>query len=388
MGLFLDLLHVPVDVTNEALEGLYKALSGGGHDHGDDGIWKPHQSPLLQRLVELFTQRGLTHLEGVKTSLEAWQAGHKYKPSPVPAPLPAGTLQRWSADELALAKLYLESLPPALWTLDDHMLCIDMVVQTHLPMEVLQPEAEWMAVRAGLMGKVQANMAADPTPKQADAILAALPSTIGGAVTQFSLQPAQRASLEFARVRAVENVRALSEKVRHTMRTVVVTDLEQRAFGNVPAGTSSLQTKLLDAFGELNRDWRRIAVTEAGEAQTQGYIASLAPGTKVKRVERYENACAFCRKIDGVVATVVAPDHPDKDPDTMVWVGKNNIGRSASPRKRVGDVLVERDAAERWWLPAGLAHPHCRGRWVPVITDEPGDDADFGEWLRTTLGKS
>lgn len=384
MGLFLDILQVPVGVTNDALEGIYKAMSDG-HDHGDDGIWKPHESPLLKRLIELFTQRGLDHIAAAKDGLQAWQAGKNHTPSPAPMALPPGMLQRWSADELSLAKLYLSSLPVAQWTLDDHMLCIDMVVQTHLSPEVLQPEAEWLAVRAGMMGKVQANMAADATPKQADAILAALPSTVAGAVMQFALQPQQVAALDFARVRAVENVRALSEIVRHKMRTLVAADLEQKAFGNIPAGTSSLQTKLLDAFGELNRDWRRIAVTEAGEAQTQGYIASLAPGTKVKRVERYDNACAFCRRIDGKVVTVVAASAPDKDPDTMVWPGKNNIGRSASPRKRVGDLLVEREPHELWVIPAGLAHPHCRGRWLPTIQDAPGDDVAFGDWLRSTL---
>ena len=63
-------------------------------------------------------------------------------------------------------------------------------------------------------------------------------------------------------------------------------------------GGSSLETKLMDQFATLNRDWRRIAVTEAGEAQTAGYIASVPRGTKVKRVEQYKNACAFCRKIE------------------------------------------------------------------------------------------
>ena len=387
MGLFIDLLHVPVRVCNDALEGIYKAMSDG-HGHGDDGIWKPHQSPLLKRLVELFTQRGLDRLSAVKNSLLDWQAGHLHQPSSIPAPLPAGTLQRWSADELALANLYLRSLPPAQWTLDDHMLCIDMVVQTHLPLEFLQSEAEWLATRAGMMGKVQANMDADATAKQADKVLAALPSTVTGAVAQFTLTPALHATLEFARVRAAENVRALTDTVRHKMRTLITADLEQKAFGNVPPGTSSLETQLFDAFGDLNRDWRRLAVTEAGEAQTQGYVASLAPGTKVRRVERYDNACAFCRKIDDVVATVVAANAPNKDEKTMVWPGKNNIGRSASPRKRVGDLLVEREPHEMWQLPAGLAHPHCRGRWVPVITDAPGDDKDFGDWLRATLASS
>lgn len=152
--------------------------------------------------------------------------------------------------------------------------------------------------------------------------------------------------------------------------------------------TSSLQTKLFDEFSTLNRDWRRIAVTEAGEAQTQGYIASLPLGTKVERVEQYANACKFCKKIHGRVAEIVSPNAPDKNPETQIWAGKNNIGRSASPRKRVGNVLVPRTEEEMWQLPAGLAHPHCRGRWVPTLQDEPGDDPDFGDWLRSTLGAS
>jgi hypothetical protein len=71
----------------------------------------------------------------------------------------------------------------------------------------------------------------------------------------------------------------------------------------------------------------------------------------------------------------------------MIWAGKSNIGRSASPRKRVGNLLVEREPHEMWWIPAGLAHPHCRGRWLPVMEDQPGDDPDFGAWLRVTLEK-
>jgi hypothetical protein len=70
----------------------------------------------------------------------------------------------------------------------------------------------------------------------------------------------------------------------------------------------------------------------------------------------------------------------------MIWPGKNNVGRSASPKKRVGDVLVDREPDEMWQIPAGLAHPHCRGRWVPVIEDAPGDDPAFADELRAILG--
>ncbi|MNC71135.1 hypothetical protein D3C75_1220200 [compost metagenome] len=83
---------------------------------------------------------------------------------------------------------------------------------------------------------------------------------------------------------------------------------------------------------------------------------------------------------------MVPADHPNKNGETQIWPGKNNIGRSASPRKRVGEELVEREEHELYWLPAGLSHPHCRGRWVPVLADEPGDDVEFGDWLRDLLG--
>ena len=375
MGLFLDLINLSAPVTDGALEFIYKAH----HDHGDDGIWKPHESPLIRRLVELFTERGIAHLDGVKDSLAAWHAGHNHHPSPAPVQPPPGMVQYWSGDELALARLYLESLPPAMWTLDDHMLCVELVMQSNMPPGLLAQEADWLATKATMMGKVQANMEKEPTAKQADALLA-------GATSAPASTPIQAAVLTFARARAAENVRALTEATRHKLRSIIAADLEQRMVGSLPPGTSSLQTKLLDAFGELNRDWRRIAVTEAGEAQNQGLIASLPYGAKVKRVEQYAGACAFCRRIDGVVATVVDPAKADKDPDSDVWVGKNNIGRSASPRKRVGDVLVEREPHEMWQLPAGLAHPHCRGRWV-VVSDgpKPGDDPDFAALLGSIL---
>ena len=385
MGLFLDLLHVPVGVTNAALEGIYKALSDG-HDHGEDGIWKPHESPLIRRLVELFTQRGIDRLAAVQQAMSDWQTGKNHTPSTTPVAVPPGMVQRWTPDELALVRVYLESVPPAQWTLDDHMMAIDLTMQTLLAPADLVAEAEWLAVRAGMMGKVQANMAAAPTVKQADAILAALPFTIAGAEQHFQLKPAERSVLNFARVRAAEHVTSLADGARHKMRSIMAADLEQKVLGTPPTGDSSLQTKLLDAFGELNRDWRRIAITEAGEAQLQGLVASMKPGAKLKRVEQYKGACAFCRKIDGLVVTVVTAGAPKKNPDTEIWPGKNNIGRSASPRKRVGDVLVEREPHEMWQVPAGLVHPHCRGRWLHVDDGaQPGDDPDFAAWLSATL---
>ncbi len=379
--LFLDVMPLGEISTNDALEFIFKSI----HDR-DDGIWLPHDSILIRRLIELFSQRGLDRLTYVRDQIIEWETGAHYNEHSVIIPRP-NMMERWNKEELSFVKIYLESLFPTDWTLDDHMLAIDYVVQRYLPADEMKTEAEWLTTRAGLMGKVQANLDAAVALSGAvvDKILGAMPTTVKQADTQFNLPAQQKSMLDFARVRAAENVRALTESVRHDMRSTIINHLE----GNVAAvsGTpsQSLQSKLFDRFAVHNRDWRRIAVTEAGEAQTQGYVASLAVGTKIKRVERYANACKFCRKIDGVIATVVAPDHPSKNHDTDVWVGKNNIGRSASPRKRVGDVLVPRTPDEMWHLPAGLAHPHCRGRWVPVIVAEAGDDPDFAAWLQKTL---
>lgn len=383
MGFLLDLFDVPEHVCNDTIEGLYKALSDG-HGHDVDGIWLPMDSPLLRRLVELFTQRGLARLDGFRTELLAWAQGARYQPGERIA-RPAGAMERWSDAEKSLVKLYLQHLPPPEWTLDDYMLSVDYLTQRYLSPEDLRTEAEWLATRASLMGRVQANLDKVNT-KQADSLLAAMPSTVSQAVAQFGGTLAQKFTMEFAANRCAENVRHLSEDARHRMRGVIAQHVEARTMGLPEVGGSSLETRLLDEFGILNRDWRRIAVTEAGNAQTVGYIASLPVGTKVKRVEQYKGACAFCRKIDGKVVTVVDPAEPDKNWDNQIWIGKTNIGRSASPRKRSGDLLVEREPHEIWTIPVGLVHPHCRGRWVPVIQDRQGDDVAFGEWLRETLG--
>jgi hypothetical protein len=138
----------------------------------------------------------------------------------------------------------------------------------------------------------------------------------------------------------------------------------------------------------MNRDWRRIAVTEAGENLNQGMISSLPGGAKVKRVEKYRGACAFCRSIDGKVMEVVAASAAEKDGATQVWPGKTNIGRSSSPQRRLGDKLVDREPHELWWIAAGVQHPHCRGGWVHLEQGSLPVDPKFSAWMDKVLGRS
>jgi hypothetical protein len=366
--------------TNDALEHLHKAIGEGE----PDDIWLPHPSPLLRRLVELFTQRGLMRIKGFIDELQAWQDGERHRAGNRPA-RPDGAMERWTPGELKLVKLYLETLPPDEFTLDDHMMVVDYLSQRYLSPSDLRTEAEWLAVRSSLMGRVQANMERAATLAEADKLLAALPSTIEETAARFGLSAVQRAVMEFGRARAAENVTSMSWAERHRVKRIVMRHQEARALGDTSG--PSLQSDLLDAMGEMNRDWRRIAVTEATENQGQGYVASMKAGTKLRRVEQYRNACPWCRKIDGAIVEVVDPDELDKDGMTKVWVGKTNVGRSASPRKRAGGTLLDREPDEMYHIAAGAQHPHCRGSWVPVIEDRPGDDPDFGNWLRDTLAR-
>lgn len=373
--LLIDISCLCDQHTDDALETMAKAISEGPPD---GGIWDAHPNPFVRRLLELFTDRGLTRIKAVEDELASWLAGAQHSAALQRPPRPDLAMARWSQGELALARLYLQSLPPAQFTLDDWMLLVDYIVQRHLSPADLRTEAEWLASRASMMGRVQAAMG-DATDAEADRILMQMPSP-DDAARMFGMSTAQRAAIDYGRARCAEYVVGLSDGTRARLRRIIVDYQEAVFLGDRSKAEEALQTRLLGEFATLNRDWRRIAVTEATENVNQGFVAAMTPGTKLRRVEKYRGACAFCRGIDGRVVTVVEPSKPEKDGDTEIWVGKTNVGRSAAPNKRVGGVLVERGAEERWWIAAGAQHPHCRGAWVKVAEGAPVDP-EFEAWL-------
>jgi hypothetical protein len=382
MALLLDIGPVSCSCTNHALELFSKALSG--EDGADDGIWKPHDSPFVRYLIELFTTKGLTMLSDVQAELNAWIEGQRHQPSPEPVEKPQPTLYaQWTPAEMDLVELYLTSLSREQFTLEDWGLLIDYLVQRYLPLSDLQKQATALAVRAALMGKAQKIIETIPDD-QAASVVEAMPQSYAEARELFGGQKLFDSVMEYGTLRACENVQELSNEVRHRMKTTVLESVSRAQQGDVWA-VSELQQKLLDDFATINRDWRRIAVTEAGECANQGFIASLPLGTKVKRMEIYHGACSYCRKINGRVMTVVAANDPNKNGETDVWPGKTNIGRSSAKRKRVGDALIERTPEELWWPPAGTVHPHCRGIWHVLRKVQTAGDEKFTAWLHAHL---
>jgi len=380
MPLLVDIAELSEAQTDAALEFMCKAH---GDDPLSDAIWDQHPSPFIRHLVELFTERGLLRLSNCRDELGQWLVGALHQSGPVPM-RPDGAMVRWTPAELALVRIYLTALPPSEFVLDDYLLLTEFLFQRYLPADDLRTEAQWLATRANLMGRIQANMEA-VTEGQADDLLAALPVSPAAALQTFDTTRIQAAVMDYANAHAAENVAAFSDAARHRIRRAIMEVESERIAERPGTIASALQSRLFDEFGDLNRDWRRIAVTEAGEALNQGVVASLPVGARVKRVEVYRDACPFCKRINGVIMTVADPADPAKDGLREVWPGKTNIGRAAAPRKRVGNDLIAREPEERWWIPAGTVHPHCRGRWVPT-TKAPGADRNFNLWLDTTLG--
>lgn len=382
--LLIDFGPAPDDATDYALESLYKAMGDPPGD--DDGIWKPHHSPLIRRLIEDFTNRGKRALGGVLDgllSIFGKRTGRKLR-LPDPEPM----MERWDADRIAQVRLYLETKHTDTYTADDWMTVVDYLVQRYLPPDFSRTEAEWLAIRSGIMGKISAHMPGAESDV-ADQVLDRIPS---GPMTPEvmareivplvgQIMPLQQAVMEFGQARTAMHITALTDSMRSRIKGEILQHREQVFLGTPNSG--ALQTRLFDGFSQLNRDWRRIAVTETGEMFGRGTLASLAVGSKVKRVERYPTACPFCRRIDGMIFTVVSPDKPNKNPWTEMWVGSTNVGKSASPRKRVGDVLVDRDPSEMWTPVPGVVHPHCRGVLLP-LNDSP-TDSEFARNLRDKL---
>lgn len=359
--------------TDHALEAIYKAQSDLPPEQAD--IWEPHHSPFVRDLIERFTARGLSRIASVQQALADWESGAYHVPSKTIPDRP-GLHPRWTEDEIALVRLYLESLPPAQWQLDDWMLASELAFQQYLPPDFAWTQADWLAKRSVLMGRVQA-------------LLPALSEAAAQAMIAAETAPAPAAkalqyAITYGRARAAENIVQLSDSLRHRVRKVIIDHVEQQTLNSKP---ESLQTKLFDEFAVANRDFRRIAVTEVTEMQGQGVIASLPPGSKVRRHEQYRGACIFCRKIDGMVFTVVPADKPDKDPWTEFWVGKSNVGKSFAPRKRIGGMLIPREPDEMATPVPGAQHPHCRGMNIPVHESAGSGDKEFDLWVEEMLSK-
>lgn len=384
--LLIDVGDVPDCHCNNCFDGMFKALAEDPTGTGQRDMWAPHDNPWLARHVENVTARFQRILEALQDAFARVLTGE-----------PIGDLAkadppwlRWDESAFEAARKRLEAKAPARYTLDDWMLLADYLVQRYLPDDVIQSEAEYLTVRAALLAKIEANMDAGKQTMNRpdiDAIVDLEPMDFGLTPDKV-LNPVELSIVHIAKASAAENISNISADARHRMRRMIIEHVQAQVLGMKQGQHTALRQRLFDGFGQLNRDFRRIAVTEAGESFNQGFIAAQKPGQKVRRQEAYRGVCPFCKSINGMVFTVVDPTETRKNGETDVWVGKTNIGRSASPRKRTGMTMAERAPSEMWWPAAGVMHPHCRGSWVALATARPEVSPEFVSWLDGMIAKA
>lgn len=166
-----------------------------------------------------------------------------------------------------------------------------------------------------------------------------------------------RNMLRFALAHGAENVQKISDDTRSAIRMALV---RAKMEGTPP---KQLAEHLRVALKGIDRDWRRIVVTESAMIATNGYLLSQGEGQKLVGQSAHD-ACKWCKAlIHGKVFTVThAPPTDPKDPRwlTEVWPGKNNVGRVRHLKSVAGRVRL----ADELWMPVCPLHPSCRCRWV------------------------
>ena len=181
--------------------------------------------------------------------------------------------------------------------------------------------------------------------------------------------PLWKNTVDFAQQHAAELMTDLSQrhysKIHDTIQTSIMNRQSHR----------ELREALFDRFGEMNRDWRRVAETEIGNAQNNGQLVTEIERTRegetifMKGISSSE-ACPWCRTHVDNQIVVLLEEPPDGTDDhvivdgttyTAIWPGKDNYGRNRA----------------NWWVAAGTQHPHCRCTWVRHIPGFEDIDAQF-----------
>lgn len=165
----------------------------------------------------------------------------------------------------------------------------------------------------------------------------------GRKVTILPLTPREVAAVEHATHSAADKVQEVDDRHRAGIKQMVIRAKKERWH------PTRLAQELFDLYGEQNRDWRRVAITELAMAASDAYLSELDEGEQVIGMGNAD-ACKHCKTlVIGQQFTVLRNPPSEETYDTdmkQVWAGKTNYGR--------------RVATYRPCIPM---HPLCRCRW-------------------------
>ncbi len=298
-------------------------------------FWGPHPDPEIAYIEDQFWGVGEAFLRGLLSHalgrrVRSLQKAFQPKPPEVPG---------WGQ----IVDLFRSDLEPER-LMDGWQAVIDRLVGALLPGDTQEQAAQALALRASLLHRAGERVAhPERFPSWGQALREA-PSS------------AASTAMQWTKARAAEHMTNLTAEARHALLSTLSASRE------AGDGVGKLQQRLFDSFSGLNRDWRRVALTETALAVSNGAIASVDPAEGwLAEWKAVKNACPYCRAMAGRRFRVVPADASRKDGDTQIWVGKSNVGRSAHRWSRKEQRFRDRD--EMWW-PTIPAHPNCGCTWV------------------------
>lgn len=140
------------------------------------------------------------------------------------------------------------------------------------------------------------------------------------------LTPQEVRAIGFASKHAVSTINEVDQWVQERMRQLVIKAIQERW------SSQKLETVFFDQFGELNLDWRTIAITELATASNNAFLLGCDEGDRVYSPS-IANSCEVCTSLlegrEFIVThrplseIVKIPDYGTK----YLWAGKTNVGR-------------------------------------------------------------
>jgi hypothetical protein len=259
---------------------------------------------------------------------------------------------------------------------------VDLFIKSYF-LPVIEEAQTWL-LRAYVIGRFLAKSDIEAQVFKIEAI-AKMPRTVLDAAKKYGLSIEEAKALQSAINEGASLMSNTSISAMQTVRNAIYEST--KIHGNRGNLLEDLRKLIVDDIGELNRDWKRVAITETNAAFNNGYLAMMKPGEYVVGISM-PDACEGCLDlINGKVYKVrgtAAEDYSTLDPrsakyqelaeiwENEVWVGKNNYGRSNSQQKRLDPSKGNSKDNLRGKLhhehsmPALPQHPNCRCRWIRI----------------------
>lgn len=330
----------------------------------EDEFYQELRNPEAESLAELFVALGLP-TEGIEKSFEdefyVWEDELiKSKDSgrnrfsdwlKEVTKKKREQILKWATDGKALTKEQLQK--------------IDRLLSSKLP--DYAKKAEEFMVRAGFIGKIRGEAEREAF-ETFGAVVDRYPETIETAEKEGVALTVKQAKAEAKKtgktIRILPLTKQESEAVKHAIHHAgdKITEISDRHRAGVRQlvirakkerwTAQQLAQALFDKFGEHNRDWRRVAITELAFATNDTYLSGCEEGDTLIGMGAV-NACKKCQELiigKQVTVTHKIPSEENYHTDTkLVWVGKSNYGRRVSE-----------------YVTAIPLHPQCRCRWTKV----------------------